>query len=136
MKKVAAAVVFSVIAMAAYMPTDIERARWTIADMLTWRTAIEAYATDHGVYPDAKTLEELRDAVQPLYIAHAPMHDAWGNPYRYERDDKIGFRLISAGADGAFDPSTWSTGGRTTSFNDDAVVTPRERWMFRYWDLR
>jgi type II secretion system (T2SS) protein G len=136
MKKVVAAVFFSVIAMAAYMPTDIERARWTIADMLTLRTAIEAYATDHGVYPDVKTLEELRDAVQPLYIAHAPMHDAWGSPYRYERDDKIGFRLISAGADGAFDPSTWSTGGRTTSFNDDAVVTPRERWMFRYWDLR
>ena len=135
MKKIAL-IACALFAVAAYEPTDADRARWTIADMLTWRTAIQAYATDHNVYPDVKTLEDLRDAVQPLYIAHAPMVDAWGNPYRYESDEKVGFRLISAGADGKFDPSTWSTGGRTTSFNDDAVVTTKERWMFRYWDLR
>jgi Type II secretion system (T2SS), protein G len=119
-----------------YMPTDAERARWTLDDMLSWRTAIEAYATDYGFYPDAKTLEELRADVQPRYILHAPMHDAWGNPFRYERDEKVGFRFISAGADGTFDPASWTVGGKRTSFDDDAVVTPKERFWFRWWDFQ
>jgi hypothetical protein len=121
---------------ALYIPTDAERARWTLSDMMSWRIAIEAYATDFGVYPAVTTLEELRDAVQPRYILHAPMHDAWGNPYRYERDEKIGYRLISAGADGKFDPATWTAGGKRASFDDDAVVTPKERFWFRSWEFK
>ena len=41
MKKISA-VALAFFALAAYNPTDVERARWTIADMLSWRTAIEA----------------------------------------------------------------------------------------------
>lgn len=136
MKRFAAAALFFFAFTAAYLPTDAERARWTLHDMMSWRIAIEAYATDFGGYPDVKTLEELRDAVQPRYIMTAPMHDAWGNAYRYERDAKVGYRLISAGADGAFVPETWSKGGRSASFSDDAVVTPKERFWFRSWEFR
>src|SRR5262249_47370794 len=127
----------AILLLAVYNPSDLDRARWTMDDMQTWRTAIFAYATDHGVYPEAKTLEALRDAVQPLYIVHAPMVDAWGNAYRYERlDEGKNFRLISAGADGKFDPVTWSVGGSQSSFNADAVITKEGRWLFRFWGLK
>ncbi|HYM61086.1 MAG TPA: type II secretion system protein GspG [Thermoanaerobaculia bacterium] len=131
------AIVPSVVTRAAgpYVPTDAERARWTMHDMRSWQIALGAYKLDHGSFPDAKTLEQARDAVQPVYIAHAPMHDAWGNAYRYESDAKDGFRIVSAGADGKFQPETWSTGGRTASWADDAVITGSGRWLFRMWDL-
>src|SRR5262249_7195971 len=126
-----------ILLFAAYNPTDFDRARWTMDDMRSWRTAIYAYATDHGVYPEAKTLEELRDAVQPLYIAHAPMLDAWGNAYRYEPlDGGKNFRMVSAGADGTFDPASWTTGGEQSSFHADAVITKEGRGLFRYWSLK
>lgn len=119
-----------------YIPTDAERANWTLADMRTWHTALDAYAVDHNTYPDAKTLEELRDAVQPMYIAHAPMHDAWGNPYHYEKDPVVGFRLVSSGADGKFDPQSWTVGGKRSSYDDDAVVTAKDRFWFRWWEFK
>ncbi len=125
----------AVFAVGAYEPTDADRARWTMSDMMSWRTAIQAYAIDHSVYPDVKTLEELRGAVQPLYIVHAPVVDAWGNPYRYERLTEKNFRLVSAGADGKFDEATWSVPGKRLPFDADAVVTDEGRWMFRSWDL-
>jgi hypothetical protein len=135
-KKIAL-IAFALFAVAAYEPTDADRARWTMGDMMSWRTAIQAYATDHNVYPDVKTIEDLRDAVQPLYISHAPMVDAWGHAYRYERlSDKSRFRLISAGADGKFDEATWSTPAKQLNFDADAVVTNEGRWMFRSWEFK
>ena len=126
-----------ILLLAAYNPTDADRARWTMGDMMSWRTAIEAYATDAHVFPHVETLEGLRDAVQPRYMIHAPMVDAWGNAYRYEQlDGGKGFRLVSAGADGKFDPATWSTGARQLPFSADAVVTNEGRWMFRSWEFK
>lgn len=132
MNKVAFLAVF---AIAAYNPTDADRARWTMSDMMSWRIAIQAYATDHGSYPNVKTLEALRDAVQPMYIASAPMVDAWGNPYRYESESATQFRLISSGADGKFDPSSWATPARGLAFDGDAVVSNEGKWLARAWDL-
>ena len=132
MKKIAFLAVF---AMAAYNPTDADRARWTMSDMMSWRIAIQAYATDHGSYPNVKTLEELRNAVQPMYIVSAPMVDAWGNPYRYESESATQFRLISSGADGIFDPSSWSTPAKGLTYDSDAVVSNEGRWLARAWDL-
>ena len=121
--------------LAAYNPGDAERARWTMGDMVSWKISVEAYATDHGSYPDATTVEQLRDAVQPTYIRHAPMVDAWGNPYRYERTAK-GFRVVSAGADGKFDATTWGTAAKQLPFDADAVVTNEGRWLVRSWELQ
>src|ERR1044072_4104104 len=95
----------AILLFAAYNPTDADRARWTMGDMMSWRTAIEAYATDHHAYPDVPSIEQLRDAVQPIYLSHAPTIDAWGNAYKYEKTAS-GYRLVSAGADGKFAPAT------------------------------
>lgn len=119
-----------------YIPTDAERARWTMFDMNSWKVALAAYKLDHGNYPAAGSLEEARGAIEPVYIVHAAMNDAWGNPYRYEVDGKGGFRIVSAGADGKFEPASWSTGGHTKSFSDDVVATGEGKWLFRLWDLR
>ena len=135
MKRIAAALVFTVLSMGAYVPTDAERARWTMHDMMSWKTVFDAYYTDHKEYPHISTMDEARAIGEPTYIKAAPMHDAWGNPYRIEADGKS-FRVVSAGADGVFKPETWTTGGTLTSFDDDAVVTNQSRWWFRRWEFR
>ena len=123
-------------ATGSYIPTDAERARWTLADLRVIRTAVEGYAGARNEYPAAKTMEELRQAVQPNFIKNLPMHDAWGNPFLYERDDTVGYRVVSAGADGKFDRSTWSAGGQRNSFAEDAVATGNRRGWFRYWEMK
>ena len=63
---------------------------------------------------------------------------AWGNPFLYERDDKVGYRIVSAGADGKFDRSTWASAGVTNSFADDAVATGSDRRgrYTRSWEIK
>ncbi len=134
MRKIIASAAFAIFAMGAYNPTDAERARWTMFDMRSWKTAFYAYKTDQNVYPTVKTLDEARAAVEPMYIKHAPMTDAWGNPYRIESNANS-FRIVSAGADGVFQADT-STPGVLQSFNDDAVATESGNWLFRYWEMK
>jgi hypothetical protein len=138
MKTVAAIFLFATAALAAdpYVPSDAERAHWTLGDMRIVRTAVEGYARVHNAYPAAKTMEELRSAVQPDFIKILPMHDAWGTPFLYELDDKVGYRVVSAGADRKFDRATWSAGGTTASFNDDAVANGDRAGWFRYWEFK
>jgi hypothetical protein len=124
----------SLLAGGGYAPTDAERARWTMSDMGAWRTALEAYAKDHGSYPAAADVEALREELQGKYMLVAPVHDAWGRAYRYERNGD-GFRLVSGGADGKFDEGSWSARGRAASLNDDAVMTNEGGWLSRFWSL-
>lgn len=118
-----------------YAPTDGERARWTMSDMMSWRTALEAYAKDNRSYPAAANIDELRKALEGKYMAVAPVRDAWGREYRYQRHGD-GFRLVSSGADGSFDEATWSQKGIATSLNDDAVMTGDSGWLTRFWSLQ
>jgi hypothetical protein len=136
MRRLVIVITGTVLLLAAYDPTDTERAGWTMGDMNSWRIALSAFQQDNGKFPDVRTLQEARDAIQPKYIAYAPMHDAWGNPYRYELDGKGGFRLVSAGADGKFQPEGWSEKGRTKDLNADAVATAEGRWLQRSWQVR
>ena len=124
------------VAGSAYLPTDAERARWTMSDMQSWRIVLEAYKQDHGAYPKAASLDDLRSMVEPVYIKHAPMTDAWGNAYRYAPSADGTPRIISAGADGKFDEATWTAAGPNDSFDADAVMTPAARWMFRSWAFK
>jgi hypothetical protein len=117
-----------------YAPNDGERARWTMSDMMSWRTALEAYARDHRAYPAAANIDELRKALEGKYMAVAPVRDAWGRAYRWQRTGD-GFRLVSGGADGSFDEATWSQKGIATSLNDDAVMTDESGWLTRFWSL-
>jgi hypothetical protein len=118
-----------------YVPTDMERARWTMQDMNSWRICFAAYKTSHGKYPEVKSAEEAKAAFQPVYIAHLPMIDAWGHPYAVESSANA-YQVVSAGADGKFDRATWSKGGVLESFNDDAVASQEGRWLFRHWSLK
>ncbi len=128
-------IVALLLSAAMYIPTDAERARWTMHDMRSWMIVFEAYKQDHGEYPHVKTLEEARAIAEPTYIKHAPMTDAWGNPYRIEAAGRS-YRIVSAGADGEFQPDTWSTAGTLSSFNDDAVATNEGRWLVRHWEMK
>jgi hypothetical protein len=118
-----------------YLPTDAERARWTMQDMNSWKICFGAYKQDHGKYPDVKSAEEARAAFEPVYIAHLPMIDAWGRAYAVE-SNADGFTVASAGTDGKFDKQSWSTAGVLQSFNEDAVATQEGRWLFRHWAMK
>lgn len=134
MKLILAAIVASSIA-GAYVPTDAERARWTMSDMRSLATAVEAYAIDYKVYPTAATLEALLPLIQPSYIRKAPAIDAWGHAYVYvPASDGHSYRLVSAGSDGKTDPSSWGVAGPLSSFDDDAVLesgSVTRPWPFR-----
>ncbi len=124
MKMFAKALITLTIAMleiAAYAPTDAERARWTMFDLRSVATAAAAYKQDHGSYPVASTMDELKALVQPTYVKSLPLHDAWGNGFRYSSDGKT-MRIVSAGADGQFKEPTWTTAAKWMSdFGEDAV---------------
>ncbi len=117
-----------------YVPTDAERARWTMHDMNSWRIVFNAYKMDHKEYPQVKSPEEARAIAEPMYIKRAPMTDAWGRPYRIESDGKT-FRIVSSGADGRFQAGT-SVSGILKSFDDDAVATNDAKWLYRYWEMK
>jgi hypothetical protein len=140
MKKTLLAALFAMVvsplfATDPHVPTDAERARWTMFDMASWRTCFFAYASDHGKYPNLKTIAEGRAAFEPIYAARLPETDAWGNPYSIESNEN-GFTIVSAGADGKFDRQSWATGGSLHSFDEDAVATREGRWLFRHWDVK
>jgi hypothetical protein len=117
-----------------YKPTDSERARWTYFDIRSIATSLEAWATDHNnQYPEVSGPEAVQALVQPMYIMSFPAHDAWGHPYRIESTAK-GYRIISAGADGKFDESTWSTPGKNLPTSDDAVYVNGK--FVRSWSLK
>jgi hypothetical protein len=119
----------------AYVPTDAERARLTMADMRTLAITLAAYHQDNGKYPAGATLDAMISSVEPIYVRHAPRHDAWGTPFRYVPDEDLsGFTLVSAGADGVFDEKTWSQEKTSENFADDAVV--RNTDFIRKWAYR
>jgi type II secretory pathway pseudopilin PulG len=114
------AAVPSLFAAEAHKPTDIDRARWTSLDIRSIATALEAYATDHKQYPEASGVDAVAPLVQGVYIISFPTNDAWGNAYRIESTAK-GYRIISAGADGTFDESSWGTPAKDLPASADAV---------------
>ena len=128
------AILMSLSFLFAYQPSDAERARWTMSDFRSIATAASAYKTDHNAYPVASSMEELQKLVQPTYIKSLPTHDAWGNAYRYSSDGKT-MTIVSAGADGKFDASTWTTPAKwMSSFDQDAVWTDGS--FVRNWEYR
>jgi hypothetical protein len=77
----------------------------TMTDMRSLMTAIEAWSTDNDEkYPAAMTLDELAKELEPAYMKAIPRKDAWGNDFAYVvSEDRKHFRIVSAGADNAFE---------------------------------
>lgn len=59
------------------------RQKRTIADIRMVATAVEAYANDHGYYPDADSAEQLATFLEPSYISVMPRFDGWRTPLGY-----------------------------------------------------
>ncbi len=118
-----------------YIPTDAERARWTIKDMNDWAIVLQAYYKDNNHYPEAAGFDELIAQVQPVYIRVAPVRDAWGNAYSYQatRSGRSCW-LASAGSDGQFETVQPEEFARLANFADDAVV--RDGRLLRGWEFR
>ena len=134
--QLAAILIFSaVLGAEKYAPTDAERARWTMSDMRSLATGIEAYAMKNKAYPAAKTFDELVPMIQPNYVRKAPLVDAWGHSYAYVLGaDGQSYRLISAGADGTTDPASWGKARPLTGFDEDAVFDSGS--MTRPWPFK
>lgn len=120
---------------AAYVPTDTERARWTMGDMQSWRICFAAYKQDHGAYPAVGSAQAAKDLFEPKYVQRLPMRDAWGNGYEV-KSNPTGYQVVSAGADGKFEPSSWNTEGKQSFYEADAVATAEGRWLFRFWEIK
>lgn len=104
-------------------------------------TAVEAYAVDHNSYPEAKKIDALARALEPVYVVHLPRTDAWGWPLDYrsispsakEGTGPAGMPSVvtshcyvvrSPGRDGVFehaDPFACK-GGPTNGFDRDIVL--------------
>lgn len=100
----------------------------TISDMRMLAIIAEAYAVDNGDYPVAPDVRALAKLAEPKYIrpGGTPLVDGWGTPYRYVCDGK-NYRIVSAGADRAFEPDSAkldaTPGGDTDTLASDLVYS-------------
>lgn len=75
-----------------------------LVDFRTMGAAIEAYAEEHHEYPRAKSIAELKAALDPRYVQGMHTADPWGTDYRYfVTDDAKHYRFVSAGSDAKFE---------------------------------
>ncbi len=105
----------------------------TMSDMRALATAIEAYAVDNNVYPDAACATGLYTTagtalttgsftrLSPTYIAQPPKQDGWGRFMFFSVDaPHNNYNVSSTGRDGGALSGT-VTCGTTTNFNDDII---------------
>ena len=128
----AALVAATTISARAAEPTDPERAAHTMSAIRSIATAVEAYATDHNVYPPGSKIEDATAATMPIYIRTMPEKDAWGTPYRYWSDGTT-YRIVSCGADKTCDEASWANISKDPlpSYSDDAVYLQGN--FLRFW---
>jgi len=102
------------------LETYSNQAERTMAQVRTLATAIEAYAVDNDVYPQAPTVTMLEPLLVPTYIATLPAADAWGTPLVYTAAaDGKSYRIRSAGSDRKF--QTTRAPGKSSKTEDDLI---------------
>jgi general secretion pathway protein G len=101
------------------------RQKRTIVDIRTVATAVEAYATDHGFYPDADSAEQLATLLEPSYISVMPRTDGWRTPLGYtcwssspSTDDCDSYVIASAARNLLFEYDLSEYGSETVYTND------------------
>ena len=107
MRKVLAAVSLFAVVEAGSL-TAAENLDKTLANVRSLATVIEAYAVDHGHYPQVSTYEELETLLVPRYlVVNEAIVDDWNSSYLYLiSSEGCHYRVISAGADGRFEDSS------------------------------
>ena len=128
----AALVAATMISARAAEPTDAQKATATMSAMRSIATAVEAYATDHNVYPAGNKIEDATAAVGTIYIRVMPEKDGWGTTFRYWSDGTK-YRIVSCGSDAKCDESTWTDVSKDPlpSYADDAVY--QNGAFLRFW---
>jgi general secretion pathway protein G len=107
------------------------RQKRTVADIRTVASAVEAYAHDHGFYPDADSADQLAEFLEPEYISMMPRTDGWRTPLAYtcwsaspSSDGCDTYVIASAARDLMFDYDLTDYGSEliyTTYFDEDIV---------------
>jgi hypothetical protein len=104
----------------------------TLSNIGTLSIATQAYAHDHGAYPEAESHEELTRLLVPEYIYVLDLTDGWGWPLEYHRVDEHGQLIRSPGCDGAYeheDPTAYEYGSFKTPDGDIVFSTASaNRW--------
>jgi len=99
----------------------------TMADLRAIGLAVDAYAIDHLAYPNAKSLDELAQKLQP-YMRDMPRVDGWGFPLRYETGgtaQKPAYFIGSPGKHGKWEHSTLAqySNRKNTSSDEDILFS-------------
>jgi general secretion pathway protein G len=109
----------------------------TMADMRSIATACEAYAVDNEMYPDAKSITELKPYLVPEYIRTIPEKDGWERAFQYQawkadetQKGPTSYMIVSLGKDGTADGENYYEGVSTTSFNNDIVFSDGTFWQY------
>jgi len=101
---------------------DKSKQKKSMSDLRTIGTAIEAYATDTAVYPQAMAnWAALKPIIDPYFIKMPPDADGWSNIWDASTTSTgSDYTLASYGKDGIVGPRP---GGQTTDFNCDILFS-------------
>ena len=94
---------------------DRGKQKRTMADLRSIGTAVESYAVDNNVYPQATDAATLTASVAPIYIKVMPANDGWSRVFQVTATT-VDYTLSSNGKDGT---ATSCAAGVTTLFNED-----------------
>lgn len=95
----------------------------TLSNVLDLANEVEKYAVAHGKLPSAKSPAELSRLVLGTDSAKEFFVDGWGTPLRLDSDSERGTYLVAAaGADRAFQETSWAKRAETRSATDDVVL--------------
>lgn len=84
MKKITILPLLLGIIFAAYGSTTAEdKLAVTIEQIESIGSAVEAYTADHDKVPEVFSVKELANLLEPRYLDHCPLNDAWGNKLQY-----------------------------------------------------
>ena len=90
--------------LAAIDESEQLKVKRVLADLRTMASAIEAFAEEHGEYPRAAKIGELRAHLDPRYVQGLRTADPWTTDYQYTTtDDAKHYRIVCAGSDAKFE---------------------------------
>lgn len=115
-------------------------------DLATIRCSLDDYAAEHGVYPVADSIEQLKDRLvrkdgSPIPIhdpwnraAKLPMLDPWGRPWIIHVTP-LHYTLRTLGADGKLDPDPPRGGLLSTESPDRDTIIVDGRALQHPWNF-
>ena len=93
---------------------DKSKQKRTMSDLRSIGTAIEHYAVDNTMYPNAASVPAIKAVIDPIFFDTMPLVDGWSNSIQADSSDNA-YTIYSQGKD-----ATGNTcgAGTTSTFND------------------